>query len=427
MKARGRLPVPPAGYLQRAAAVALLDADLRERWCWTAQPAATGSSPTTARVPWDVDARTGSSPTPPAATRWRRRNTGAAIGAHPTSPTRDYQFPPTSGAPLAAIPPTWSLAQRPPGHESVRRQRCTTGLCHLGFTEQTWNAQTYNSESIRRGDPVVASLRPARSGSRNNATMAKLSDGTSVSMFLWEPAAASFYALRDRRLRHVGDRPRYTHMIENRLIGKGNTRSGFHAGAMGRVGRTSSDSVPHQYGLPRLTRGRSLLRHRQSVPGIRTTTWPSVRRPSPAGRMDQHAQFRIHGPRHHRPAGAFGQPDLSAVNHDLRKLFLSATRTGRHGARVRRRRPAVEQCRATGGGSSCVRRDALMPTAPPCWTRDAYCRGSAALRRRQPHLLWLGFARRGFGERQRGRASGHRPGASFESPRHEPPRRTLWR
>jgi extracellular elastinolytic metalloproteinase len=53
-------------------------------------------------------------------------------------------------------------------------------------------------------------------------------------MYFWQPLAASFYAPcvdGDYDTGVIGHE--YGHMIENRMIGKGNTRSGHHAGAMG--------------------------------------------------------------------------------------------------------------------------------------------------------------------------------------------------
>jgi len=53
-------------------------------------------------------------------------------------------------------------------------------------------------------------------------------------MYLWQPVAGGFYPPRvdgDYDAGVIGHE--YTHMIENRMIGKGSNRSGHHAGAMG--------------------------------------------------------------------------------------------------------------------------------------------------------------------------------------------------
>jgi extracellular elastinolytic metalloproteinase len=73
-------------------------------------------------------------------------------------------------------------------------------------------------------------------GGRDNANMGTRPDGTPsvTNMFLWQPIAGTFYAPcvdGDFDMSVIGHE--YGHMIENRMIGKGNTRMGDHAGAMG--------------------------------------------------------------------------------------------------------------------------------------------------------------------------------------------------
>ena len=66
--------------------------------------------------------------------------------------------------------------------------------------------------------------------------MSTLPDGSSsiTNMYLWQPVAGAFYAPcvdGDFDAGVIGHE--YGHMIENRMIGKGNRRAGHHAGAMG--------------------------------------------------------------------------------------------------------------------------------------------------------------------------------------------------
>ncbi len=66
--------------------------------------------------------------------------------------------------------------------------------------------------------------------------MITLPDGVAsvTNMYFWQPLAGSFYAPcvdGDYDMGVIGHE--YGHMIENRMIGKGNVRSGHHAGAMG--------------------------------------------------------------------------------------------------------------------------------------------------------------------------------------------------
>jgi extracellular elastinolytic metalloproteinase len=74
------------------------------------------------------------------------------------------------------------------------------------------------------------------SSARNNANMSTLPDGSSsiTNMYLWQPVAGAFYPPcvdGDFDAGVIGHE--YTHMIENRAIGKGDRRSGFQAGSMG--------------------------------------------------------------------------------------------------------------------------------------------------------------------------------------------------
>ena len=65
-------------------------------------------------------------------------------------------------------------------------------------------------------------------------------------MYFWQPIAGAFYAPcvdGDYDMGVIGHE--YGHMIENRMIGKGNVRSGHHAGAMGEShGDLFGDGVP---------------------------------------------------------------------------------------------------------------------------------------------------------------------------------------
>ena len=66
--------------------------------------------------------------------------------------------------------------------------------------------------------------------------MSTLPDGSPsiTNMYLWQPVAGAFYAPcvdGDFDAGVIGHE--YGHMIENRMIGKGNRRAGHHAGAMG--------------------------------------------------------------------------------------------------------------------------------------------------------------------------------------------------
>ncbi len=117
----------------------------------------------------------------------------------------------------------------------------------LAFTERRWNAQEdnfgNNSPGTFEGDPVIGNAQagaatggaPSYLG-RDNANMITLQDGIPpiTNMYLWQPLAGAFYAPcadGDYDMAIIGHE--YGHMIENRMIGKGDGRSGHHAGAMG--------------------------------------------------------------------------------------------------------------------------------------------------------------------------------------------------
>ena len=110
----------------------------------------------------------------------------------------------------------------------------------LGFTEQNWNAQSSNfgnTEAWQEGDPLIGDAQSgAQTTTRDNANMSTMPDGASsvTNMYFWQPVAGSFYAPcvdGDYDQGVIGHE--FGHMIENRMIGKGNGRRGFHAGAMG--------------------------------------------------------------------------------------------------------------------------------------------------------------------------------------------------
>ena len=64
-------------------------------------------------------------------------------------------------------------------------------------------------------------------------------------MYLWQPIAGTFYAPcvdGDYDMSVIAHE--YGHMIENRMIGKGDRRAGDHAGAMG---ESSGDLMAMEY------------------------------------------------------------------------------------------------------------------------------------------------------------------------------------
>ncbi len=105
-------------------------------------------------------------------------------------------------------------------------------------------------------------------------------------MYFWQPIAASFYSPcvdGDYDMSIIGHE--YGHMIENRMIGKGNIRAGFHAGAMGEsFGDLNALEYLNENGFVRPRREsavrRAVCHGQQAQRHPRTTPWTS-RCPAP--------------------------------------------------------------------------------------------------------------------------------------------------
>ena len=236
------------------------DTDTRETWCWYAAPGCDrllGGFPLGARGAWDHDHKL-NAPTlttrgnnAKSATSWTDPLLPSPPQYMPTSAARDYSFAwtnnwnnvqcePTPGLPGA----TWDDSAATV-NLFVAHNRMHDWAYYLGFTERNWNAQDYNfglTERRQENDPIVGNVQagalpPAKA--RDNANMITLPDGQAsiTNMYFWQPLAGSFYAPcvdGDYDMSVIGHE--YGHMIENRMTGKGNVRSGHHAGAMGESG-----------------------------------------------------------------------------------------------------------------------------------------------------------------------------------------------
>jgi extracellular elastinolytic metalloproteinase len=230
--------------------------DTRATWCWRT---ATGCDMVVgnlaSRVPWDYDARanvttlTTSGNNNKAATSWASGGAPSPPQFMPTvtSPFRDYSYAWTNDwntrqCQRAAVETPGSTYDDAAATVNLfaMHNRMHDFSYFLGFTEQNWNAQSGNfgnTEAWQEGDPVIGDVQSGlQSGSRDNANMSTLPDGVSsiTNMFMWQPIAGSFYSPcvdGDYDQGVIGHE--FGHMIENRMIGKGNARAGFHAGAMG--------------------------------------------------------------------------------------------------------------------------------------------------------------------------------------------------
>jgi hypothetical protein len=238
--------------------------DTRERWCWRQAASADCTRVVgnlASRAPWDHDTRTGL-PTSTTignnavtAESWTHASVPSPTQFRPVSATRDYTFPWTNAWNRADCNPgTPYGAAFVPGQSFdvaaavtnlfVMHNRMHDWSYFLGFTEDNWNAQADNfgiTEAFRGNDPLIGdaqagALVPPPTIVRNNANMFTLPEGQSsiTNMYLWQPQAAGFYPpCVDGDYDMAVIAHEYGHMIENRMIGKGNRRSGHHAGAMG--------------------------------------------------------------------------------------------------------------------------------------------------------------------------------------------------
>jgi hypothetical protein len=229
--------------------------DTRETWCWRPSPECDRVVGNLAsRAPWDHDMLT-DTPTfttvgnnAITAESWTNPNVPAAFQFRPTAgPDRNYTYPWTDSWNQSSC--NTSLGFTPGVSWDVSASVTNLFVAHnrmhdfsyfLGFTEENWNAQDHNfglTEKWRQGDALLGDVQSgAIGGTRNNANMSTVPEGghSVTNMYLWGPTAGSFYAPcadGDFDMSVIGHE--FGHMIENRMIGKGVARSGFHAGSMG--------------------------------------------------------------------------------------------------------------------------------------------------------------------------------------------------
>jgi extracellular elastinolytic metalloproteinase len=227
--------------------------DTRETWCW--RPAdgcdkVVGNL--ASRGPWDHDQKlnvpthTTKGNNARAATSWTHPFLPFPPQFMPTAADRNYTFPwtnnwfttgclPTPGTPGA----TWDDSAATV-NLFVAHNRMHDWSYFLGFTEQNWNAQDHNfglTEPRQENDAIQGDVQAGvLVGQRDNANMITLADGVAsiTNMYMWQSLPGAFYAPcvdGDYDMGVIGHE--YTHMIENRMIGKGVGRTGHHAGAMG--------------------------------------------------------------------------------------------------------------------------------------------------------------------------------------------------
>ena len=227
------------------------------------------------RAPWDHDVRTG---VPTFTTRgnnaisaeaWFSPLTPGPTGFRPFSADRSFDFPwantwyTSDCSPTALTPGVGNDISAAVTNLFVMHNRMHDWAYNLGFTEENWNSQESNFGNTSPSRENDATIGDAQAGAvsggwpsylgRDNANMISLPDGVRpiTNMYLWQPLAGAFYSPcvdGDYDMAVIGHE--YGHMIENRMIGKGGTRAGHHAGAMGESnGDLNGVEILNEYGF----------------------------------------------------------------------------------------------------------------------------------------------------------------------------------
>jgi extracellular elastinolytic metalloproteinase len=442
-------------------------ADSRDLWCWFPDPHCQylpSRSLGDNEVEWDKNARTN---TPTFTTTgnnakdteaWFSSFGPGLTGFQPTSPTRDYVYPwenvwfEERCNPAVFTPGTGNDISAAVTNLFEGHNRMHDWAYVLGFTEARWNAQDYNfGRPFAENDPVLGQAQagganggyPTYTG-RDNANMSTRPDGQSsiTNMYLWQPLAGSFYAPcvdGDYDMSVIAHE--YGHMIENRMIGKGDRRRGAHAGAMG---ESISDLFAMEYlneynfapaggsDNPQADAATTLVGRYVTGNGQRGIRnydmafasagefplpgrYPTV---NPLNFSD--VGYDITGPQVHADGEIW-----SATNFDLRELLLD--RYPSVGQRIQRDCAdglrSVNECPGNRRWMQLYFDAMLLMPVRPSFVdaRDAIL--AADVMRfggANQGLLWLGFARRGFGEAaQATDADDPNPRADFASPVHQ--------
>jgi extracellular elastinolytic metalloproteinase len=463
--------------------------DTRKLWCWentvgfppqpvtgpNGEPCDEQVQNLASRFPWDVNPRTGtptfttSGNNAQSAEAWTSPLTPGPPSQRPVAPDRKYVFPWTNAwhvNPPAATPGCSETNFTPAGNDIfaavtnlfAMHNRMHDWSYFLGFTERRWNAQESNfGQPTLENDSLIGNAQagavtggsPSYLG-RDNANMVPLQDGVRpiTNMYLWQPLAGAFYAPcvdGDYDMAVIGHE--FGHLTENRMIGKGGTRGGHHAGAMGEsFGDFNAAEYLNEYGYVPVSganpfavgayvtgnKDRAIRNYGMNFPRTRAFPTPGVSLVRRGGPLVNPLNFSDDG---YDLTGAQVHADgeiWSATNFDMRQALVdkyNATFPANDAALQRQcaegQRPP-DTCPGNRRWMQIVF-DAmvLMPTAPSMLqARDAYL--AADMMRfggANQNELWLAFARRGFGvSATSSNATSNQndgdPKPDFESPRH---------
>ncbi len=405
------------------------DTDTRELWCWESS---VGTPPVTlpecdrevrnaaSRAPWDHSVRLGA-PTfttqgnnAVATEGWTNFRAPGATFYRPVSAQRTYSYPWTnewhrSSCLTPFVPGQSHDISAAVTNLFAMHNRMHDWTYNLGFTERHWNAQESNfgTGGTADGDPVLGNAQagalaggsPSYTG-RDNANMTSLPDGVPAitNMYMWQPIAATFYAPcvdGDFDMSVIGHE--YGHMVENRMIGKGGTRGGHHAGAMG---ESNGDLMAMEY----LNENGFVPVSGENPFAVGGYVTGNGRRGIRNYGMDQSPLnfsdlgYDITGPQVHADGEIW-----SATNFDIRQALVA--KYGAGDALTQRdcadgRLPA-DRCPGNRRWAQLMFDAYLLMTTSPSMldARDAYL--AADVMRfggANQAELWLAFARRGFGQ-----------------------------
>jgi extracellular elastinolytic metalloproteinase len=454
--------------------------DIRRIWCWTPSPdcaeARMPGSPHPA-VPWDTIPPPGSTLVPAGTTFTTIGNNAAAAESwysivippfgpvlpgptfwSPVSPTREYLYPWQNQwferlCDPALLPPAGPAAS---GGNINDVNAATVNLFamhnrmhdwsyHLGFTEARWNSQFVNVNpgtapndgllgDVQSGAISGGNAPPQPYTGRNNANMVSFPDGTTpvTNMYLWQPLAGTFYTPcvdGDFDMPIIGHE--YAHLIENRMIGKGNIRMGHHAGAMGESnGDINAMEYLHENGYVPVSGenpysiGAYVTSNKYRAIRNYGMNFPSAGGIPRPGRQLLFNSLNFSDIGYDLP-GVQVHADgeiWSATNFDIRRLLIDKYGFG---SRSRQKECAdgqrpVADCPGNRRWIQIVYDAYLIMTPAPTMleARNAYLAADMArFGGANQRELWKGFARRGFGQSAfNSGTEDYQPKPAFDSP-----------
>ena len=406
--------------------------DTRVRWCWLATTGCALVLNNPASLPWDVDART-NLPTFTtqgnnafAVHNWNS-NDPFTVGTERATfkPDREYAYPWTNQWLTERCNPATTFTS--PQRNDIDAARANLFAMHnrmhdwsygLGFTELTWNMQSFNfgrggaENDLEQGNAQAGGITggPPGFAARDNANQITPQDGVPpiTNMYLWQPIAAAFYAPcvdGDYDMSVIAHE--YGHAISNRMAGgPSNNLSGNQPQAMG---ESWSDLMAVQYlqehgfapvgGENPFAVGPYVTGDK--VAGIRNYGMND----SPLNYSDVGYDFVCNDAQCTQRTQVHADGEIwSATNYDLRQAFID-----RHGASGGRRWMQLVfdawLLMATGQVSMVDARNAIL--------------AADQLRNNGSNhdIMWNAFARRGFG--QGASSAGHQdfdPVPAFDSP-----------